>query len=162
MILWPLVVYFILVVALVGAMLALSAVLGERHQQPATNLPYEGGIASTGSAHLRMPARFYLIAMFFVIFDLESAFIFSWAVVAREAGWSGYIEICGFIGVLLLTLFYLAKVGALDWGEAKPGGQRSQRSTGMGLAGPVPARARAGGETLPALLQRGEEAGSPR
>jgi NADH-quinone oxidoreductase subunit A len=125
--LWPLVVYFILVIALVGAMLALSAVLGERHRQPATGLPYEGGVASTGTAHLRLPARFYLVAMFFVIFDLESVFIFSWAVVAREAGWMGYAEIGGFIGVLLLTLLYLAKIGALDWSEQRPQGRQNPR-----------------------------------
>lgn len=115
---WPLVVYFVLVVLLVAAMLGLSAVLGERHRQPATGLPYEGGVASVGSAHVRLSARFYLVAMFFVIFDLEAVFIFSWAVTARALGWPAYAEIAGFIAVLLLTLFYLARIGALDWGES--------------------------------------------
>ncbi|MGH9479770.1 MAG: NADH-quinone oxidoreductase subunit A [Terriglobales bacterium] len=118
--LWPLVVYFLLVVFLVCVMLALSAVLGERHRQPETGLPYEGGVTSSGGAQIRLSARFYLVAMFFVIFDLESVFIFSWAVVARPLGWAGYFEIAGFIGVLLLTLLYLARVGALDWGELRP------------------------------------------
>lgn len=117
--LWPLVVYFVLVVGLVGAMLGLSALLGERHGEPATGLTYEGGVASEGTATLRFSARFYLIAMFFVIFDLESVFIFTWVVVAREAGWAAYAEIAVFIGILLLTLFYLARVGALDWGERR-------------------------------------------
>ena len=118
--LWPLGVYFGLVVLLVAAMLGLSALLGERHHEPSTDLPYEGGVASQGTAHLRLSARFYLVAMFFVIFDLESAFIFSWAVVARVAGWAGYAEMASFIAVLLLTLLYLARVGALDWGELRP------------------------------------------
>lgn len=116
--LWPLGVYFVLVMLLVGAMLGLSAVLGERHQQPDTGLPYEGGVASQGSSQVRLSARFYLVAMFFVIFDLEAAFIFSWALVARAAGWTGYAEIAAFIAVLLLSLLYLARVGGLDWGEA--------------------------------------------
>jgi len=118
--LWPLIVYFVLVLALVLAMLALSAVLGERHRQPETALPYEGGVASQGSSQVRLSARFYLVAMLFVIFDLESVFLFSWALVARAAGWFAYSEIAIFAGVLLLTLLYLARVGALDWGEVKP------------------------------------------
>jgi len=118
--LWPLVVYFVLVLLLVGGMLGVSALLGERHNQPATGLPYEGGVKSEGSAQVRLSARFYLVAMFFVVFDLESVFVFSWAVAARSLGWRGYAEIAVFIVVLLLTLFYLAKVGALDWGELTP------------------------------------------
>ena len=120
--LWPLVVYFVLVVLLVGGMLGVSALLGERHRQPATGLPYEGGVASQGSARLRLSARFYLVAMFFVIFDLEAVFLFSWAVAVRSAGWRGFYEIAVFIGVLLAPLWYLARVGALDWGggEAEP------------------------------------------
>lgn len=115
--LWPLIVYFILVLALVGAMLGLSAVLGERHRQPATGIPYEGGVPSQGDSHLRFSARFYLVAMFFVIFDLESVFIFSWAVAVRAAGWTGYAEIAAFIVILALTLWYLVRVGALEWDE---------------------------------------------
>jgi len=117
--LWPLVVYFILVILLIAAMLSLSAVLGERHRQPATGLPYEGGVASQGSARVRLSARFYLVAMLFVVFDLEAVFIFTWALVARTVGCYGYAEMAGFIGVLLLTLLYLARVGALDWGERR-------------------------------------------
>jgi NADH-quinone oxidoreductase subunit A len=118
-VLWPLVVYFALVLALVGGMLGVSAVLGERHRQPATGLPYEGGVASQGGARLRLSARFYLVAMFFVIFDLEAVFVFSWAVAVRALGWRGYAEIAGFAGVLLATLWYLARIGALEWGEGR-------------------------------------------
>ncbi len=114
---WPLVVYFILVIALMFAMLTLSYLLGGRHRQVGTAIPYEGGVPSTGGAQVRLSARFYLVAMFFVVFDLESAFIFSWAVVARQVGWFGYIEIAVFIVILLLTLWYLARIGALEWSE---------------------------------------------
>src|SRR5579872_2905798 len=117
---WPIVVYFIAVILLVGGMLAVSSVLGERHREPATGAPYESGILSQGSAHLRLSAKFYLVAMFFVIFDLEAVFIFLWAIAGRELGWAGYAEILVFIGVLAAALAYLWRTGALDWCPAGP------------------------------------------
>jgi NADH-quinone oxidoreductase subunit A len=100
---------------LVSGMIGLSYILGERHHDRATGEPYESGIVSTGSARQRFSAKFYLIAMFFVIFDLEAVFIFAWAVAARELGWAGYIEVLVFIGVLVAALVYLWRQGALDW-----------------------------------------------
>ncbi len=113
--LWPLILYFVLIVLLVAAMLGASAALGERHHERATDAPYEGGIVSEGSARLRLSARFYLIAMFFVILDLESAFLFAWAIAARELGWTGYVEALVFTLILVATLVYLWRAGALDW-----------------------------------------------
>jgi NADH-quinone oxidoreductase subunit A len=117
--LWPLAVYAAIVAALVCAMLGLSYVLGQRHHDRSTDYPYESGILSEGSARVRLSAKFYLVAMFFVIFDLEAIFIFAWAVAVRETGWSGYIEVCIFIGILLAALGYLWRVGALDWGAER-------------------------------------------
>jgi len=119
--LWPLVLYAALVLIVVGGMLGLSYVLGERHKDRATGEPYESGIVSTGSARLRLSVKYYLVAIFFVIFDLESAFIFAWAVAFRELGWVGYIEIIVFIGVLLAGLIYLWRNGALDWNRKRTG-----------------------------------------
>jgi NADH-quinone oxidoreductase subunit A len=113
--LWPLAVYAVIVGMLVVSMLALSYVLGQRHQDRATGSPYESGILSEGSARVRFPVQFYLVAMFFVIFDLEAVFIFAWAIAVRETGWPGYAEVLLFIMVLLATLAYLWRVGALDW-----------------------------------------------
>jgi NADH-quinone oxidoreductase subunit A len=113
--LWPLAVYIILVGLLVMAMLSMSFVLGQRHHDRATGSPYESGILSEGSARVRFSAKFYLIAMFFVIFDLEAVFLFAWAVAVRETGWAGYAEALLFIMILLATLAYLWRVGALDW-----------------------------------------------
>ena len=113
--LWPLAVYTILVGLLVMAMLSMSFVLGQRHHDRATGSPYESGILSEGSARVRFSAKFYLISMFFVIFDLEAVFLFAWAVAVRETGWAGYAEALLFIMVLLATLAYLWRVGALDW-----------------------------------------------
>ena len=113
--LWPLAVYLVIVSTLVVAMLGLSFILGQRHYNRATGSPYESGILSQGSARVRLSAKFYLVAMFFVIFDLEAVFIFAWAISVRETGWTGYAEVTLFIAVLLATLVYLWRVGALDW-----------------------------------------------
>ena len=112
---WPLLTYFALVVVLVAAVLFVSYLLGQRHSEPATGDPYEGGIVSEGSARVRFSVRYYLVAMFFVVFDLEAVFLFAWAGAVRELGWAGYWEVLAFVGVLFATLIYLAKIGALDW-----------------------------------------------
>ncbi len=119
MTLWAFGIYFVLVLAIVIAMLIASYLLGQRHQESATGSPYESGIVSAGSAHVRLSAKFYLVAMFFVIFDLEAAFIFAWAVAGRDLGWPGYWEILIFIGVLIVALAYLWRLGALDWGSIR-------------------------------------------
>jgi len=112
---WPLVAYFAFVVVLVAAILLVSYLLGQRHFEPATGEPYEGGIVSAGSARVRFSVNYYLVAMFFVVFDLEAVFLFAWAGAARELGWAGYCEVVLFVGVLVAALIYLWKVGALDW-----------------------------------------------
>jgi NADH-quinone oxidoreductase subunit A len=113
--LWPLALYFVIVCALAVAMLSLSYVLGQRHQDRATGSPYESGIVSEGTARVRLSAKFYLVAMFFVIFDLEAVFLYAWSVSVREAGWFGYFEVVVFVCILIATLAYLWRVGALDW-----------------------------------------------
>jgi NADH-quinone oxidoreductase subunit A len=125
--LWPLVVYFAVVIILAAGMLGISYVLGERHKERATGEPYESGILSTGSARIRLSAKFYLVAMFFVIFDLEAVFIFAWASAWRELGWTGYIEVVIFIVILLAALIYLWRVGALDWGTSRQKPTRSRK-----------------------------------
>lgn len=112
--LWPLAVYFFVVIALVTAMILISFFLGERHRERTTGEPYESGIISTSTARVRFDVRFYLVAVFFVIFDLEAVFIFAWAVALRELGWTGYLEIVIFIGVLVAALVYLLRIGALE------------------------------------------------
>jgi NADH-quinone oxidoreductase subunit A len=130
--LWPLVVYAAMVMVLVTSMLVLSWLSGQRHADRATGEPYESGINPTGSARLRLSANFYLIAMFFVIFDLEAVFIFAWAVAAREVGWVGYMGVVTFIGVLVAALLYEWRMGTLDW-HARPrqGRSRSMRAPFM-------------------------------
>ena len=114
--LWPLLLYAVLVILLLVAILALSYILGQRHQEKATNLPYEGGIQQTGSARLRFSAQFYLVAMLFVIFDVEAVFIMLWAVGFYELGWWGYAGVTIFIVQLVVVLIYEWGIGALDFG----------------------------------------------
>jgi NADH-quinone oxidoreductase subunit A len=114
--LWPFLVYGIAVVSLVSGILFISYFLGERHEEHATDEAYEGGIVATGTAKLRFSVDFYILAIFFVIFDVEATFILSWAVSIRAAGWTGYVAILTFISVQFILIFYLWKTGALDFG----------------------------------------------
>ena len=118
---WPLGAYFALVLLLVSGMLAVSYLLGQRHSQRSTGAPYESGIKSEGSARVRLSAKFYLVAMFFVIFDLEAVFLFAWAVAARSLGWPAFWEAVIFVGILVAALLYLWRVGALDWSSDSRG-----------------------------------------
>ena len=118
--LWPLLLYFALVLVVVIGMIGLSYILGQRHQERATNQPFESGILPTGSARLRIPAQFYLVSMLFVIFDLEAVFLVAWAIALRSVGWMGYVGALVFIGVLVAGLLYEWRMGALDWNKRKP------------------------------------------
>jgi len=120
-------VYAALVLIVAGGMLVLSRLLGERRVRDETSVPYEGGILPTSSARLRFGFKFYLVALFFVIFDLEAAFLLTWAIAFRELGWAGYVEALIFIAVLLVALVYLWRVGALDWGPRVLRGAKGNR-----------------------------------
>jgi len=97
-------------------MLGLSYFLGGRHKDRATDEPYEGGIISEGSARLRFSSQFYMIAMLFVIFDVETIFIFTWAIAFRELGWLGFAGGVTFSILLIIVLIYEWRNGALDFG----------------------------------------------
>ncbi len=112
----PLLVYFGGVVLLVVVILGLSYILGEKQKGLSRQEPYESGIKTTGSARLRFSSNFYLIAIFFVIFDLEAAFLIAWAIAFEGVGWFGYVTALVFILVLGVVLVYEWKMGALDFG----------------------------------------------
>ncbi len=113
--LWPLGLYFLIALVVAGSMIGLSFVLGERHSDRATGQPYESGIVSTGSARVRLSVKFYIVAMLFVIFDLEAVFIFAYAVAYEEVGWPGYAGLVVFVAILVVALIYEYRMGALDW-----------------------------------------------
>ena len=113
---WPFLIFASAVLLVVGVMLGLSHILGERHNEKLTGEPFESGIPPTGNARLRFSSHFYLIAIFFVIFDLDAVFILVWASSFRDLGISGYIGILVFIGILLTVLVYEIGIKALDFG----------------------------------------------
>lgn len=115
---FSLVLYTVLVLIFVGVQLFFADWLGEKKPGIEKSRPYECGVIPTGSARLRYPVPFYLVAVFFLIFDVEGAFIFTWAVACRELGWAGWVKISFFITLLLLGLLYIWKKGGLDWGPS--------------------------------------------
>ena len=125
---WSFLLYFVLVLGTVLAMLLISFFLGERHHERVTSEPYESGIKPTGSTGIRLAIKFYLIALFFVIFDVESIFVFAWAIAFRQLGWAGYIEMIIFVSVIVLMLAYLWRMGALDWTGHRDETNRGQES----------------------------------
>jgi len=116
--LWPILVYAGGVVLLVTIMLVASYFLGEKHKETVTDTVFESGIKVTGNARFKFPIQFYILAMFFVIFDLEVVFIVAWAINAKALGWPGYIAIATFIGLLVAVLIYEWRIGALDFGPS--------------------------------------------
>ena len=113
---FSLVLYSALVLVLTALMLFISSWLGVKKTNPDKLRPYESGMIPTGSARLRSPVPFYLIAIFFLIFDVEGAYIFAWAVAWHQLGWAGWIQISFFIVVLLIGLIYIWRKGGLTWG----------------------------------------------
>jgi NADH-quinone oxidoreductase subunit A len=111
----PLLIYFGAILAVTAVMLGGAYFLGQRHRAKAADEPFESGIVPTGDVHIRFSVQFYLIAIFFVIFDMETVFLFAWAVAVKESGWTGFFEALVFIGILIATLIYLGAIGALDW-----------------------------------------------
>jgi NADH-quinone oxidoreductase subunit A len=147
----PLLVYVGAVVVLLSVTLLGSWIIGPRTKKRlATELPYESGILPVGSAETtRFSIEFYLIAMFFVIFDLETVFIFGWAIAFHGLGWPGYLGAAVFIGALIVALVYELSTGALDYGVRR----RAAKAGQYALAPVLPA--------APAAAAGGAPAGNP-
>ena len=111
----PILIHGGLVVGLAGAIVILSALLG-KHRPSKTKLQsYECGITPTGDARQRFSVKFYLVAMLFILFDVEAVFLYPWAVVFRELKMFGFWEMLVYIGIVLVGFFYVWKKGVLDW-----------------------------------------------
>ncbi len=115
---FSLVIYMIVVLALIAFLLFITAWIGSRKPSVEKLRAYESGIIPTGTARLRYPVPFFLVAIFFLIFDVEGAFIFSWAVAHADLGWRGWWQISFFIFVLLFGLGYIWAKGGLEWGPS--------------------------------------------
>ena len=118
---WAIAVYVLATGAIIAIMLLGSWLLGGRAWGRAKDEPFESGVLGAGSTRLRLSAKFYLVAMFFVIFDLEAVYLFAWSVSVRESGWPGFVEALIFIVILVASLAYLWRIGALEWA---PDGRR--------------------------------------
>ncbi len=107
---------------LIGGLLLAAWWLGDKRTSAAKRMPYESGVAPSGSARLAWPVPFYLVAIFFIVFDVEAAFIFTWAVAWDLLGIAGLIQITVFITILFAGLVWLWLKGGLDWGPSRTGG----------------------------------------
>jgi NADH-quinone oxidoreductase subunit A len=111
----PLLIYFLVVAAVAAAILGLSAWVGVKRPSQAKLSPYECGSPPVGDARERFSVSFYLVAMLFILFDVEAVFLYPWAVVFKSLKWFGFVEMLLYIAVLLAGYVYIWKKGALDW-----------------------------------------------
>jgi NADH-quinone oxidoreductase subunit A len=115
---WP----FVLLMIALGAGFALfattlSSIFGPKHPTPEKQAPYECGMPAVGSARERQSVKFYLVAMIFLLFDIEVAFLYPWAMALRDLGWTGFAQLVLFLLLLLGGYVYVWRKGALDWGN---------------------------------------------
>ena len=111
----PLLIFVLIVLGLIGALVTLSFVLGPNKPHKSKLAPYESGIVTDSPAHRRLSVRFYLTAMLFIIFDVESIFLLPWATIVRQLKIFGIVEMGIFIATLLIGLIYIWRKGALRW-----------------------------------------------
>ena len=111
----PIAILLFVATGMAFAMVALGHLFGPRRDGKAKLMPYESGMTPIGSAGRRMPGRYYLIAVLFVLFDIEVIFLLPWAVVLRKLGLFGLIEMLVFVTILLVGYIYVWKKGALEW-----------------------------------------------
>ena len=111
----PLLMYFVIVVAVAAAILGLSAWVGVKRPSQAKLSPYECGSPPVGNARERFSVSFYLVAMLFILFDVEAVFLYPWAVIYKSLKWFGFFEMLLYIAVLLAGYVYIWKKSALDW-----------------------------------------------
>jgi NADH-quinone oxidoreductase subunit A len=111
----PLLFMLVAAVAIAGVMITLSRFLGPQKPDPKKLAPYECGMTPIGGARVRFSVKFYLIAMLFILFDVEAIFLYPWAVVHRQLGWFGLIEMGIFVLILVVGYVYLWKRGAFEW-----------------------------------------------
>jgi NADH-quinone oxidoreductase subunit A len=119
----PLLIQVVVGIGLAAVMVTLSTLVGYRKRTRAKDTAYECGIEPTGDAQQRFSVKFYMVAMLFILFDVEAVFLYPWAVIARELKMFGFWEMLLYIGLVLVGFFYIWKKGVLDWNVA----ERSER-----------------------------------
>ena len=114
---FPVLVQVLVAIALAAGLLTASYALGKRVRNKIKDTPYESGITPTGDARHRFSVKFYLVAMLFILFDIEAIFLYPWVVVYRELKMFAFVEMLVFVIMTLSGFFYIWKKGALDWAE---------------------------------------------
>ena len=129
----PILLLMVLVILFAGGSVAMSRALGPKRRTGAKEGPYESGIAPRYSTASRFPVRFYLVAMIFIIFDIEVVFLYPWAVMYHQLATFGLAEMAVFAVVVFIAFAYLVSNGALDWGprqrRGRPASESLARST---------------------------------
>jgi len=115
---FPVLLQALVAMLLAAGLITVSYLLGKRVKNRVKDMPYESGIVPTGDARQRFSVKFYLVAMLFILFDIEAIFLYPWAVVYRELLMAGFIEMLIFVVLILSGFFYIWKKGALDWSGA--------------------------------------------
>ena len=111
----PILIFLTIAMLVGGGAIAAGFVLGEYRPDAAKNAPYECGFETFGDARMKFDVRYYLVAILFIIFDLEIAFLFPWAVVLEDLGMVGFVAMLVFLGILVVGFIYEWKKGALEW-----------------------------------------------
>jgi len=111
----PILILLVISTVMAVVVIMLGAIIGPRHPTPRKLQPYESGMTLIGPAQRRFPIKFYFIAVLFILFDVEIIFLYPWAVVFRQLGWFGFIEMLIFVGILLVGYIYAWRQGALEW-----------------------------------------------
>ncbi len=114
---WPFILYTFSIIGMAALLLISAYISGERHRETATGRQYESGIEPAGNPRNPIDIRYYVIAILFVIFDLETVFFIAWSIAVRESGWQGFAEILVFTLILAASLVYVLRLGALNWGR---------------------------------------------
>src|SRR5947199_7466352 len=112
---FPVLIQIVIAIGVAGAMIGFSALLGRRVKDAVKDSPYESGMKPVGNARERFSVKFYLVAMVFILFDIEAIFLYPWAVVYRELKLFAFFEMLLFIVVVLCGYFYIWKKGVLNW-----------------------------------------------
>ena len=111
----PLAAVLLLAGGLAAAMSAVATVLGPKRPSRIKSEPFECGSVSEGPAHQRFAVKFYVVALLFIVFDVEAVFLYPWAVIFRRLGWFGFVEMALFAATLVIGLIYVWRKGALSW-----------------------------------------------
>ncbi len=120
---FPVLVQALIAVALAAGIILASSLVGQRVRNRVKDIPYECGITPTGSARERFSVKFYLVAMLFILFDIEAVFLYPWAVVYRELKLFAFFEMLLFVLLILVGFFYIWKKGVLDWSRTGTAGE---------------------------------------